>query len=72
MLTHRRRHSLRRAKELYWQNEKGENTTLRGNWVYKWQSTAAYGGKNRKGEFSGTTFMKVTDEYKKATGNKGQ
>ncbi len=50
----------------YIKNKKGKNSIIRGKYDYKWESTAAYGGKNRKGKFYGTIFMKVTDAYKKA------
>jgi hypothetical protein len=44
----------------------------RERWDYKWESTAAYSNKNSKGKLSGTTFMKVSEKFKIATGNNGQ
>ena len=50
----------------------GKAPTLRGKWDYKWETTAAYSGRNSKGKLSGTTFMKVSEKFKIATGNNGQ
>ncbi len=58
--------------ENYWLDKNNKPTKLRGKWDYKWESTAAYSGTTPKGGTSGTTFMKVSSEYKNATGNKGQ
>lgn len=58
--------------EHYITYKNGKAPTLRGKWDYKWESTAAYSGKNSKGKISGTTFMKVSEKYKIATGNNGQ
>jgi hypothetical protein len=58
--------------EHYITYKNGKAPTLRGKWDYKWESTAAYSGKNSKGKLSGTTFMKVSEKFKIATGNNGQ
>ncbi|MEO7088616.1 MAG: RHS repeat-associated core domain-containing protein [Bacteroidia bacterium] len=55
----------------YFFNKAGKETGIRGTYDYKWETTAAYGGIGIGGKTYGTTFMKVTDEYKKATGAKG-
>ena len=58
--------------EHYITYKNGKAPTLRGKWDYKWESTAAYSGKNSKGNMSGTTFMKVSEKFKIATGSNGQ
>ncbi|UUF14171.1 MULTISPECIES: hypothetical protein [Flavobacterium] len=58
--------------EHYIKYKNGKAPTLRGKWDYKWESTAAYSGKNSKGNLSGTTFMKVSEKFKIATGSNGQ
>jgi len=58
--------------ETFWLNKNNKPTVSRGKWDYKWESTAAYRGTTPQGGTSATTFMKVTSEYKNATGNKGQ
>ena len=58
--------------EHYITYKNGKLPTLRGKWEYKWESTAAYSGKNSKGKLSGTTFMKITEKFKIVTGNYGQ
>lgn len=47
--------------EEWWRDAKGNNTSLRGKWSYKYQSTAAHGG---------TIFWKYNADFVKATGNK--
>lgn len=56
----------------YWLDKNKKPTKLRGEYDYKWETTAAYSGKSKSGKKSGTTFVKVTNDFKKATGNKGQ
>jgi hypothetical protein len=58
--------------EHYFTYKNGKAPTLRGKWDYTWESTAAYSGKNSKGKLSGTTFMKVSEKFKTATGSDGQ
>jgi len=43
---------------------------LRGEYDYKWETTAAYSGKSKDGKKTGTTFVKVTDDFKKLQGTK--
>lgn len=47
--------------EEWWRDAKGKNTSLRGKWSYKYESTAGYGG---------TIFWKYNADFLKATGNK--
>lgn len=47
--------------EEWWRNAAGQNTRLRGQWSYKYESTAAYGG---------TIFWRYNPDFVRATGNR--
>jgi RHS repeat-associated protein len=45
----------------------GRKTSVRGTYSYIWETTAGYGGKKSNGAITGTTFMKKTKSFLKAT-----
>lgn len=52
----------------YWKNAAGKNTGVRGTYNYTWQTTAGHGGTRSNGSVTGSTFMKKTDAFIRATG----
>jgi hypothetical protein len=51
----------------YYENKSGKKTSVRGTYSYTWETTAAHGTVMPNGSISGTTFMRKTDAYIKAT-----
>jgi hypothetical protein len=52
---------------IYWIHN-GRKTSVRGTYSYTWETTAGYGGNKGNGAVTGTTFMKKTNNFIKATG----
>ncbi|MBX7151964.1 RHS repeat-associated core domain-containing protein [bacterium] len=51
----------------YWYDASGKVTGTRGTWNYTWETTAAFGG-TVNGNTTGSTFMRKTNDFIKATG----